>query len=554
MTIDFVVPRERMEDAGSKAFWPNRLLTDYLDAIVARQPDKTAIVAVDSASGETVTKTFAELERASTRVALGLLSAGIKRGDVVSFQLPNRWEASALYIACSRIGAVFNPLLPVYRSRELGFMLSLAESKVAVIPETYRDFDYAGMYARLRNELPALEHVFVLGGASPGSFESQLLDRPWERDPDASRLLDAARPDPNDVTQLMYTSGTTGQPKGVLHTHNTLFGMLEEYIKTLRLASDEVIMQAAPITHQAGLLHGVLMSTMLGATMVLQDKWDVEVGIRLIEKYGATHFQAPTPFLADLTDSPLIGKHDISSLRRFVTAGAPIPRALVERAVERLKADIISAWGMTEFGTATCTRPEDPPEKIFGTDGRPMRGIEMRVVDEDGQPLPAGVDGTLEARGMSKFVGYFKRPDLNLFGADGWFDTGDVARMDEDGYVRITGRTKDLIIRGGQNIPIVEVEEQLYRHPAVREVAIVGMPDARLGERACAFVALKPGFHLGFDEMVAYLQEKGTARVYLPERLELMEELPRTPTGKVQKFRLREMASRFVGEARGEAA
>ncbi len=554
MTIDLVVPRDRIEDAASKTFWPNRLLTDYLDAVVAGEPAKTAIIAVDPLSGETIRKTFAELERASTRVALGLLSAGVKRGDVVSFQLPNRWEAPALYIACSRIGAVFNPLLPVYRSRELRFMLSLAESKVAVIPETYRDFDYAGMYAELREDLPALERVFVLGDASRGSFETELLDRPWERNPDASRLLDAARPDPNDVTELMYTSGTTGQPKGVLHTHNTLFGMLEEYIKMLRLGSDEVIMQAAPVTHQAGLLHGVLMSTMLGATMILQDKWDVEAGIRLIEEHGATHFQAPTPFLADLTDSPLIGRHDISSLRRFVTAGAPIPRALVQRAVERLKVDIISAWGMTEFGTASCTRPEDPPEKIFGTDGKPMRGIEMRVVDEKGKVLPAGADGTLEARGMSKFVGYFKRPELNRFSAEGWFDTGDVARMDEDGYVRITGRTKDLIIRGGQNIPIVEVEEQLYRHPAVREVAIAGMPDARLGERACAFVVLKPGFQLSFDEMVAYLQEKGTAKVYLPERLELIEELPRTVTGKVQKFKLRELASRFADAARGEAA
>ncbi len=554
MTIDLVVPRDLIEDAASKAFWPNRLLTDYLDAVVARQPAKTALIAVDSLSGEAIRKTFAELERASTRVALGLLSAGVKRGDVVSFQLPNRWEAPALYIACSRIGAVFNPLLPVYRSRELKFMLSLAESKVAVIPETYRDFDYSGMYAQFRKELPALEHVFVLGAASPGSFETELLDHPWERDPGASRLLSAARPDPNNVTELMYTSGTTGQPKGVLHTHNTLFGMLEEYIKMLRLGSDEVIMQAAPVTHQAGLLHGVLMSTMLGATMVLQDKWDVDVGIRLIEEHRATHFQAPTPFLADLTDSPLVGKHDISSLRRFVTAGAPIPRALVQRAVERLKADIISAWGMTEFGTATCTRPEDPPEKIFGTDGKPMRGIEMRVVDENDRVLPAGADGRLEARGMSKFVGYFKRPDLNLFTADGWFDTGDVARIDEDGYLRITGRTKDLIIRGGQNIPIVEVEEQLRRHPAVREAAIAGMPDARLGERACAFVVLEPGFHLSFDEMVAYLQEKGTARVYLPERLELIEELPRTATGKVQKFRLRELASKFAGAARGEAA
>ena len=546
MTIDFAVPPDRIEDAGSRTFWPNRLLGDYLDAMVARHPGKTAIIDVRSQSAAATRMTYADLARASTRVALGLRSFGVRRGDVVSFQLPNWWQAAALYIACSRVGAVYNPLLPVFRSRELRFMLSLAESKVAVIAATFREFDYADMYAQLRRELHALEHVFVIGADAPDSFERRLSEHPWEEGVDADAVFRSIRPDPNDVTELMYTSGTTGQPKGVLHTHNTLFGMLEEYNRTLSLGSDEVIIQAAPIMHQAGLLHGVLMSNMLGATLILQEKWDVDQGIRLIEEHRATHFQAPTPFLADLVGSPLVDKHDISSLRRFVTAGAPIPRALVHRAVDRLKIDIISAWGMTEFGTPCCTRPGDPPEKIFGTDGQPTRGSEMRVVDDQGEPLSANVEGRLEARGMSRFVGYLKRPELDVSGAGGWFDTGDLARMDEDGYLRITGRTKDLIIRGGQNIPIVEVEEQLYRHPAVREVAIAGMPDARLGERACAFVVLHPGFHLTFDEMLAYLEEKGTAKTYFPERLEIVVELPRTATGKIQKYKLRELASRFA--------
>jgi len=552
MTIDFSVPRERIEDARSRTFWPNRLLGDYLDAMVARQPGKIAIVGADSRSGATIRMTYADLDRVSTRVALGLRSFGIRRGDVVSFQLPNWWEAAALYIACGRIGAVYNPLLSVFRNRELKFMLALAETKIAVIPATFRDFDYADMYAQLRRELPALEHVFVIGAGAPDSFERRLSGHPWEDGVDAGAVFRRLRPDPNDVTELMYTSGTTGQPKGVLHTHNTLLGMLEEYNRTLGLGPDEVIMQAAPITHQAGLLHGVLMSIMLGATMVLQEKWDVSQGMRLIEEHRATHFQAPTPFLADLAGSPLIDEHDISSLRRFVTAGAPIPRALVHRAVERLKLDVISAWGMTEFGTATCTRPGDLPEKIFGTDGRPMRGIDMRVVDARGEPLPADMEGRLEARGMSQFVGYLKRPEPNASGPEGWFDTGDLARMDQDGYIRITGRAKDLIIRGGQNIPIVEIEEQLYHHPAVREVAIVGIPDARLGERACAFVILNPGARLTFEDMVAYLEAHGTARSYFPERLEVAAELPRTATGKIQKYKLREIAARLVEANAGE--
>lgn len=551
MTVDFALPRRRLEESESKLFWPNRLLADYLDAAAAGQPGKPAVID-RSPEGKEIRVSFADLKRASIRVALGLLACGVRRGDVVSFQVPNRWEASALYAGCSRIGAVCNPLLPVYRSRELKFMLSLAESKVAVIPGTYRDFHYPDMYAELRKDLPALERVFVMGADVPDSFEARFIEHPWENERDADAALRAARPDPNGIMELMYTSGTTGEPKGVLHTHNTLFGMLEEHIRTLQLTSNEVIMQSAPITHQAGLLHGVLMSAMLGATMVLQDKWDVEVALELIERYRATHMQAPTPFLADLANAPHLDRRDTSSMRTFVTAGAPIPRALVQRTVERLKIDVISAWGMTEVGTATCTRREDPPEKIFGTDGRPMRGIEVRVVGDPGQPLPPGTDGRLQARGMSRFAGYFKRPDLNACDEEGWFDTGDLARMDEDGYIRITGRTKDLIIRGGQNIPIVEIEELLYRHPAVKDVAIVGMPDPRLGERACAFVVLNPGSRLTFDDMLGYLREKETAKIYLPERLELIDELPRTLTGKVQKFRLREIAARLAAANSGE--
>lgn len=552
MTIDIAVPPDRIEDAASGKFWPNRVLGDYLDAMVARQPGKTAIIDVRSQSGAATRMSYADLERASSRVALGLSSFGVRRGDVVSFQLPNWWQAVALFIACSRIGAIYNPLLPVFRSRELRFMLSLAESKVAVIAASFREFEYADMYAQLRRELPALEQVFVIGADAPDSFERRLSEHPWEEGIDAGAAFRSMRPDPNDVAELMYTSGTTGQPKGVLHTHNTLFGMLEEYNRTLSLGSDEIIIQAAPIMHQAGLLHGVLMSIMLGATLILQEKWDVEQGIRLIEEHRVTHFQAPTPFLSDLVNSSLVERQGISSLRRFVTAGAAIPRVLVHRAVDRLRIDVISAWGMTEFGTPCCTRPGDPPEKIFGTDGRPTRGTEMRVVDDQGEPVPANVDGRLEARGMSKFIGYLKRPDLSVSGAQGWFDTGDLARMDEDGYLRITGRTKDLIIRGGQNIPIVEVEEQLYRHPAVREVAIAGMPDARLGERACAFVVLNAGFHLTFDAMAAYLEEMGMAKPYFPERLEIVPELPRTATGKIQKYKLRESASRFADMNAGE--
>ena len=215
---------------------------------------------------------------------------------------------------------------------------------------------------------------------------------------------------------------------------------------------------------------------------------------------------------------------------------------------------VISAWGMTENGAITTTQRGDAPEKVFGTDGKALHGMDVRVVDPDGNPMPTNREGRLQARGQSSFVGYLKRPELYDTDAEGWFETGDMARMSEDGYIRITGRGKDIIIRGGENVPVVEVEELLYRHPAIQDVAVVGMPDPRLGERGCAFATLKPGRRLAFAELVGFLEEHKIAKNYLPERLEIIDEMPRTPSGKIQKFQLREIAKDLKPETEKIAA
>ena len=238
----------------------------------------------------------------------------------------------------------------------------------------------------------------------------------------------------------------------------------------------------------------------------------------------------------------------MSSLRTFVSSGAPIPSTLVQRATQRLGARIISAWGMSENGSVTTTVPGDPDDRIFGTDGVALPGIEVRVVDGNGKPVATGVAGRLQCRGISMFVGYFRRPDLSQPTPDGWFDTGDLARMDADRYIRITGRAKDIIIRGGENIPVVEIENLLYRHPAIRQVAIVGVPDPRLGERACAYVVLREGARFAFAEMIAYLETQQLARQYFPEYLEILPQMPMTVSGKIQKFQLRETAKSLRGK------
>jgi cyclohexanecarboxylate-CoA ligase len=253
---------------------------------------------------------------------------------------------------------------------------------------------------------------------------------------------------------------------------------------------------------------------------------------------------ASTPFLSDVVNLPDERRARVSrTLRTWVCAGAPIPRVLVQRAKREMDLDVLSCWGMTENAGLSITRKTDPQEKVFTTDGRALPGCEVRVVDENKRPVRADTVGHLQARGITHFVGYHKRPQLNSIDADGWFDTGDLARMDGDGYIRIVGRTKDVIIRGGENIPVAEVENLIYRHPNVAECAVVGMPDERLGERGCAFVVPKADTSLTLAELARFLSGEGMAKQYWPERLELLPEMPRTPSGKIQKFRLREIAA-----------
>jgi cyclohexanecarboxylate-CoA ligase len=279
----------------------------------------------------------------------------------------------------------------------------------------------------------------------------------------------------------------------------------------------------------------------LKTKLVLQDIWNVQLAADLIEREQVTYSFAASPFLADLANAGGDSAR-MRSLRVFVCAGAPIPGALVERATQQLGLKVLSGWGMTENGLATMTLPDDPPQTSVQTDGRAIDGMEVRVVDENGRVVPSGTVGRLQSRGVATFVGYLKRPELGAIDAEGWFDTGDLARMDDRGYVRITGRSKDVIIRGGENIPVVEIEAILFRHPKLTAVSVVGMPDARLGERACAFVVPQQGKNVSLAELTAFLKTEGVARQYWPERIEVLAEMPLTPSGKIQKFKLRELA------------
>ena len=542
MDLGVILPKERIEAMTAAGAWPNRILVDYLDDAVARGADRPAITTYNGEDDSVITLSYGELDRLSRRIALRLLDMGVQPQDVVAMQLPNWWQFNAVTLACSRIGAIFNPLMPIFRERELSYMLGFAEAKVLFVPERFRGYDYRAMVEKLRPELPHLSEVIYVGCDTPDGFDAQMLTDKLEEAPDADKRLAARRPTANDVFELLYTSGTTGQPKGVMNTANTALGHLMTWVPHHGMTADDVILMASPLGHRTGVLYGVMLPVMLGAHSVLQDRWQPPQAAEIIQRHRCSFTIGATPFLSDLVYMPNIGDFDLSSLKTFVSAGAPIPPKLVQDAARSFDFRVLSGWGMTECGCPCICDPDDGPEKVCNSDGKPLPWSEVIVLDENGREAPRGEEGDLKVRGSTLFVGYLKRPELYGHDAQGWFETGDRAWMDDDGYIRISGRSKDIIIRGGENVPVVELEDVLYRHPAVRDAAVVGVPDDRLGERGCAYVTLKPGETLDFPAMLAYLQEQGTAKHYWPEFLQVIEEMPRTPSGKIQKFKLREMS------------
>lgn len=540
--VETTLTSERIREMAAAGYWRNETLAQYLDRWASARPEQVAIV--DGAGRYT----WKELARVVERIAHGLRSVGVEPGSAISCQLPNWNEFILVALAASRLGAILNPIPPIYRGRELRFILNLLESRVLVIPEAFRAFSYVEMVAGFRPDVPRLEHVFVARGtAGPGmrSF-AELTTTAWE-------VREGRRPlpgiDPNEATEVIFTSGTTGEPKGVMHTSNTALSIVYPVIERLAFTEREVILMSSTFGHQTAYLYGLCLLLLLGAKGVWLDIWNAEEAARLIEAEGVTFTMGATPFLQDLTYSPAVERRKISSLRVFISAGAPIPRKLVEDARRRLDCVISAGWGMSENGLVTCNGLTDPEEKVFATDGAPLPGMELRVVDDARRPVPSKTDGNLLVRGHAQFVGYLKRPELTAAShtPDGWFMTGDRAVLDPDGYVSISGRTKDIIIRGGENIPVAEIENLLFAHPKIINVAIVAMPDPRLQERACAFVIPKSGETLTLAEVVRYLETQEVARQKFPERLEIIGEFPMTASGKIQKFRLREMVAAKLG-------
>ena len=532
---------ELVERYTRSGHWGTETFHDVIARRAAEHPEREAIV------DHRDPVTYGELERRVDRVAAAFQQLGIGAGDVVTIQLPNWAEFAYVFFALERLGAIANQIGPDFRSREVEYILRFSESRAFVCPASFKDFDYVGMIQQLRPSLPELTTVCVLGG--PGAPSTASLD---EMIYGSSPLppLGPVRMSANDVMRMAFTSGTTGNPKGVTHSFNTTLPACRILNTAMEVTDRDAFLVYLPLGLNWGYLT-LLQSIMAGARAVLLDRFSARAALAAIERERVTFIpSAPASIIAMLND-PELERFDLRSLRVVITGGASCPIETIRAFRARMPGHLIELYGMLETGFHSFTRLTDDPEAVTGTIGKAAAGLGLRLIDQEGRDVPPGAEGEIAAEGPSVHLGYHKNPaaDAELFTADGWFRTGDLGQFDSAGNVKIVGRLKEMINRGGKKFFPREIEEILYTHPKIIHAAIVGVPDPRLGERNCLCVIPRPGATLSLEEVVAFLRD-GIATYKLPEEIEIFDEFPFTPSGKIQRHAL----TRQVLSRRGETA
>lgn len=515
-------------------YWRDQPIGHFLTRAAGRYPSATAVIDGDRRL------TFTDVDREATRLAAALHARGVTADDVVSFQLPNCAEAVIVFHAVMKLGAVANPIVPIYRSRELRFILGQSRAKVVFIPSELRGVDVDEMYRDLAADLPDLEWVISLGPASGGLTAgwSDVMDSVTPEMINKVRTVET--PVADDVCLLLYTSGTTADPKGALHSHNTLIYENFSMVDWFGLNETDVIFNPSPVTHVTGINCALILPFLLGSPVVLQDAWDPDVALQRIVAERASFMIFSTPFLRGLLDAAEATGTPTTSIRYIVCGGADIPDTLTAAATDRL-GTVVRMYGATEGPSVSTADRWDPLYLRINTDGRPIGPTELLVTDSAGGSVPIGDVGEIIWRGPDTFLGYLE-PDLNTdaFTPDGFFRTGDLGRFDSSGGLHIVGRIKDIINRSGEKISAHDVENQLSAHPAVVEVAVVAGPDPRTGERGCAFVVTRDHRDLTLGEVHAFLLDREIAVQKIPESVFVVDSLPKTASGKVQKFALRD--------------
>jgi non-ribosomal peptide synthetase component E (peptide arylation enzyme) len=527
--------------------WRDRTVFELFRDSAEAHPAKAAIVEARRRH------TYGELLSLIDNVAGNLLRRGIVAGDVVAVQVPNSVELPLMHLALNRIGAMAMPIHDSWLQSELVHLLKIGRVRAAIVPRLYRDVDYPALYAGLRSELPDLKTVFSIGGATLHSeaFEP-LLDPSGVSDAE----LAARRPDPDAPSTLMLSSGTTSLPKPSAFSCNNMHALLQPFWRGIRSTPEDVAAALAPAgTGAIGYVYPILSPLLIGATSVILERWsEPEKAVALIREHGCTYATAVPAQLTQML--PSLRRHrpeQFAAFRCFTNAGAPLPPDVGRQVEDLMRCRIYVIYGATDGGVVCSTDIDDPQDKRLTSVGRALPGRDIKLLDALQRPVPRDEPGEIYWRTADKSYGYLNDAEgtATVFGPDGFYKSGDLGLFDVDGYLRIIGRAKDMIIRGGRNISPRLIEDLLITHPAVVEVAVAAMPDSVLGERACAFVVAKPGDLPTLADLLVFLKLRRAPTWQMPERLELLDELPRSAGGKIMKNKLTELVTvRLEAEAR----
>lgn len=532
MKVTLTFNEQRRAAYRQQGLWGDASLADYWQQTARAMPDKIAVVDNHGAS-----YTYSALDHAASCLANWMLAKGIESGDRIAFQLPGWCEFTVIYLACLKIGAVSVPLLPSWREAELVWVLNKCQAKMFFAPTLFKQTRPVDLILPLQNQLPQLQQIVGVDKLAPATSSlslSQIIA-------DNTSLTTAITTHGDELAAVLFTSGTEGLPKGAMLTHNNILASERAYCARLNLTWQDVFMMPAPLGHATGFLHGVTAPFLIGARSVLLDIFTPDACLALLEQQRCTCMLGATPFVYDLLNVLEKQPADLSALRFFLCGGTTIPKK-VARECQQRGIKLLSVYGSTESSPHAVVNLDDPLSRFMHTDGYAAAGVEIKVVDDARKTLPPGCEGEEASRGPNVFMGYFDEPELTARALDeeGWYYSGDLCRMDEAGYIKITGRKKDIIVRGGENISSREVEDILLQHPKIHDACVVAMSDERLGERSCAYVVLKAPHHsLSLEEVVAFFSRKRVAKYKYPEHIVVIEKLPRTTSGKIQKFLLR---------------
>ncbi len=540
-------PRHRDEDAqkySQMRWWLGMTLGDVLNKTADVFPEKEAVV------DDRGRLTYGELREKVDRFAAGLMKLGIERGDAVLLQLPNWSEFVCSYFALQRIGSIPVLLISGYKQLEVSHLADLTKAKAWIVPEVYRKIDYRSFIGEVKERNSGLKHVIsVRGEGDGGIFTTTLEDLIGQEPniPDQDRLS-SRRPEPTDIAHIIPSGGTTGLPKGIPRTHNDYLCNVEYLHKAWEMNTKDVCLLIVPVGHNLALLN-VVGAIFFGYKLVLLDSTRPEDICSKIQSEKVTYMPTVPSLMKRVIEIEQLGDYDLTSLKKISAGGEPSAPDLIREVYRRLGCTYINEFGMSE-GLLCRTKLTDDVETICNTVGKPCCPYEkVKILDEGGRELPPNLDGELVTKGPGIFAGYLKNPEENRksFTKDGFFRTGDQARIDPSGYLKITGRIKDLIIRGGENISPAQVEELLCSYPGVADAAVIGMPDKELGEKVCAYVKPAPGMKIDPGRIKAFMETKGASKLLIPERFEFVEDLPLTQAGKHDKKNLREDIKRKMG-------